>query len=56
MFLLKECADDGGELLQRAQEANDFTLQVSGSGNRRLADPMALEMIPDLPLWTVVRD
>jgi len=47
MLLLEECADDGRELLQRAQEANDFTLQIVGASNRRLANPVTLEMIPD---------
>ncbi len=46
MLLMEKCLDDGGELLQRAQEANDFALQIVRPGNRFFTDSMTLEMIP----------
>ena len=47
MLLMEKCLNDGGELLQRAQEANDFAFQIVRPSNRCFADSMTLEMIPN---------
>ena len=47
MSLMEEGSEHGGELLQRAQERDDLSLQVIRSSNRRFPDSVTLELIPN---------